>query len=89
MGTFCFVGDDRVVDKFKGWESITVELDELPSLVLFVSTALKDAAASAKECNLESSSGWGGVSLVGVTVMPVPELTDDLDDETPRMTGCE
>ena len=89
MGIFCFVGDDRLVDKFKGCESNTVDVEEFPSLGPLVSTALKDAAASAKECSLESSSGWGGVSLVGVIVMPVPELTADLEEETPRMTDCE
>jgi hypothetical protein len=59
VGTFCLEGDVRVVvDKFKGCESIIpVALVELTTLDPFVSTALNDAAASAKECNLESSSG--------------------------------
>jgi len=81
VGTFCLDGEDRLVDKFKGCESIPVDVEELPSLVPVVSTALRDAAASAKECSLESSSGWGGVSFEAGT--------DDLDEETPRMTDCE
>ena len=81
MGIFCLDGEDRLVDKFRGCKSIPVTVEELPSFVLVVSTALRDAAASAKECNLESSSGWGGASFeVG---------RDDLDEETPRITDCE
>ena len=88
MGIFCFEGVDRLVDKFNGCESIPFTADELSSLSPFVSTALKDAAASAKECSLESSSGCGGVSFDDNK--PTLAMVDDLDDELPRMTvDCE
>jgi len=81
VGIFCFEGVDRLVDKFSGCESIPVGAEDMPSLPPFVSTALKEAAASAKECSLESSSGCGGVSF---------DDGNDLDDEPPRMTDdCE
>ena len=84
----CFEGADRLVDRFNGCESMPFGVEELPSSSSFVSTALKDAAASARECSLESSSGCGGVSFDGVK--PAVVTVDDLDDEPPRMTGdCE
>lgn len=59
MGIFCWEGEDRLVDKFKGCEleSIVDELVAELLLIMVVSTALRVAAASAKECSFESSSG--------------------------------
>ena len=88
MGIFCFEGADLLVDRFNGCESIPFVEEELPASSPFVSTALKDAAASARECSLESSSGCGGVSFDGVKLAVVTGA--DLDEELPRMTGdCE
>ena len=91
MGTFCCgcEGEDLLVDRFKGCELVsTVDVVELPLMVPLVSTALRAAAASAKECSLESSSGWVGGSFGVIIVTPVfAEI--DLDEETPRITVCE
>jgi hypothetical protein len=48
VGIFCVEEEDRLVDKFKGCESLPVDVEELPSSAPLVLTALKDAAASAK-----------------------------------------
>ena len=91
MGIFCWDGEDRLVDKFKGCEleSIVEVVVELSLRAPLVSTALRVAAASAKECSLESSSGWVGGSFGVVIVIPALAGIDDLDEETPRITDCE
>ena len=61
-------------------ESISEAVVEFTLITPFVSTALKVAAASAKECSFESSSGWVGLSLGVVIVMPVLVGIEDLEE---------
>lgn len=87
MGIFCFCweGELRLVDKFKGCELESMaEVVELALMAPLVSTALSLAAASAKECSLESSSGCV-CSNGAVMVTPVLERVD-LEEETPSIT---